>query len=394
MKRFTNRPDSWIFYLVASFYFGAVLLRSILVYRGSPELGLALGMLLVGLILAASEPAITRRWSGYFLIYLLLQTCLVFWLLTLPGYPDFFASLFGILSIQAMARLNPRVGILWIALCTPVIALILDRVYGPQSIALALIYTAQNVFFGSYALATRRAHAAHLKNQALGKELQEANQQLEVYSTQIEQFAVARERNRLARELHDSVTQTVFSMTLTTQSALLLLDRHPDQVGAQLERLCQLARSALAEMGTLISELQPEKGASGGLANALRGHLAERQFPEGLAVSLEVLGDQTVDPIEERSLFRIAQEALNNIVKHAQASQAQIRLHLDDPFWMEIEDQGIGFDLYLAQNGKRVGLLSMKERAAEIDWGLHIITSPGAGTLIRVEKLPLKERQE
>jgi signal transduction histidine kinase len=97
-------------------------------------------------------------------------------------------------------------------------------------------------------------------------------------------------------------------------------------------------------------------------------------------------------PAEEQILFRIAQEALNNIVKHAQASQAWIRLHLADPFWMEIEDRGQGFDLQRARNSGRVGLASMDERAAEIGWRLQVITAPGAGTRVRVDK-PTGENQ-
>jgi signal transduction histidine kinase len=126
--------------------------------------------------------------------------------------------------------------------------------------------------------------------------------------------------------------------------------------------------------------------AEGGLAAALRRHLADRRLPESLMISLEVEGDQPLSSVEEQGLFRIAQEALNNIVKHALASKAHIRLHLVGPPWMDIEDQGQGFDLERARNSGRVGLVSMNERAAEIGWNLRIITTPGAGTRVRVEK--------
>jgi NarL family two-component system sensor histidine kinase LiaS len=256
-----------------------------------------------------------------------------------------------------------------------------------------LIYTGFSAFLGTCALATRRAQAAHTKNQTLAQQLQEGNQELQAYSARLEGMAVARERNRLARELHDSVTQTVFSMNLTAQSALLLFDRDRPRVGGQLERLSQLAQSALSEMQLLISELPPEGGASGGLVPALRRHLASSRLPESLSVSLEVEEAGPLPPAAEQALFGIAQEALNNIVKHAQASHAQIRLHLAEPFWMEIEDQGQGFDLQRAQSSGRVGLMHIRERAAEIGWNLQIITSPGAGTRIRVEKPPAREVQ-
>jgi signal transduction histidine kinase len=400
MKRSADRSHQWIFYLTAGFLFGAVLLRSLLVYgvgyngRNNPALGLVLGLLAVWLALFVSETALSFRRPRYFPIYLALQTGLVAVLLTWPQ--DYFAALFALLGMQAMQRLNPKIGALWIGLFTPLMALLLSKTYSAfQAIALAVIYTALNVFVASYALATRRAQAARAQNQSLALELQEANRQLQAYSNQLEQLAVTRERHRLARELHDSVTQTIFSMTLTTQSALLLLAARRDlsQVSAQLDRLHQLSQSALAEMRVLISELRPEKVAEGGLVAALRRHLADRRLPESLAVSLEVEGDQTLNLAEEQGLFRIAQEALNNIVKHAQASQAHVRLHLVEPSgWIEIEDQGQGFDLQRARDSGHVGLSSMGERAAEIGWNLRITTAPGAGTRIRVEK-PSEARQ-
>ena len=115
-------------------------------------------------------------------------------------------------------------------------------------------------------------------------ELQKTNRQLQSYSQHVQRLAAGRERQRLARELHDSVTQTIFSMTLTTQSALLLLERDRNQVAAQLDRLNLLARNALIEMQSLISRLAPEE--AGGFVPALRKHLAERRLLEALSVDL------------------------------------------------------------------------------------------------------------
>jgi len=392
MKRSAD-SSQWVFILTVASLFGTVLLRSLLLYQDSPVLGQVLGLLTAWLVMFVGETAICRRWPSVFPLYLVLQTILVsvfLWRLDFPEY-DYFAILFAILSMQVMQRLAPRLGAVWLGSCTLLMALPMvtrDGLF--EGIALTLVYTAINVFLGFYALATQRAQAARARTLALAQEVQEANRQLQAYATHLEQLAVARERHHLARELHDSVTQTIFSMTLTTQSALLLLERDPGQVGAQLDRLNDLAHSALSEMRVLISELRPEKVTEGGLAAALRRHLANRRLPEGLAVSLEVEGDQPLGLAEEQGLFRIAQEALNNVVKHAQASQAYVRLHLTEPFWMEIEDQGQGFDLQQARDrGKvsgQVGLVSMGERAAEIGWSLRVITSPGAGTCIRVEK--------
>jgi len=393
MKRLSDRSSQWIFYLASSLNFGAVFLRSILVYQDSQELLTVLAMLVTWLMLFTSEPMISRKWSRYTPLYLMLQTVLIFGLLGMPRFNDFFASLFVILSMQVMLYLGSKIWVTWIGLCALVTTLLLVETYEKQIFALVLLYTAGNVFYGFYAQATRRAQVTHVENLALAMELQEANQKLQSYSTQMEQLVVARERNRLARDLHDSVTQTVFSMTLTTQSASLLLERDPERVEAQLDRLNQLARNALSEMQLLISELKPEEAGREGLAVILRNYLASSYFSGHLSVSLEVQGEPPLRPEEEQGLFHIVQEALNNVVKHAQASEARVRLHLTEPMWIEIEDQGRGFDLQQAQNSGRIGLQSMQERAAEIGWSLQITTSPGAGTRIRVERSPEAERQ-
>jgi signal transduction histidine kinase len=173
-------------------------------------------------------------------------------------------------------------------------------------------------------------------------------------------------------------------MTLTTQSALLLLQRDRKLVAAQLDRLYQLAHTALIEMQALISKLAPEN--TGDFVSALKFHLAERYRLEALFVNLEVEGSLALSAAEKQSLFRIAQEALNNVVKHAGVNQASLRLHLNEQPWMEIMDQGTGFDPSKARTTGRLGLLSMQERAGEIGWNLRVESSPGNGTRVRVQK--------
>lgn len=394
MKRTLDQPSVWIFYLVSCLLVGSALLRSSYAYRGSPTIIQVLGVLAAWLILFASEKPLTSKWSRYFLVYLILQTCLIGLLLRMPYPSDYFGGLFPVLSMQTVQHFHLRVGAIWVGMFTLVIVVLLAGTYGlSQAIALAGIYTMVSIFLSFYTLISQRAQDARFRNQTLALELQAANQQLEALSAKLHQLVVARERQHLARELHDSVTQTIYSMTLITQSALLLLDRDPDRVDEQLERLKQLAQGAISEMQVLISELRPAKIAEGGLAAALRQHLANRRLPESLAISVEVDGSQSLTSAEEQNLFRIAQEAVNNIVKHACAAQACIRLHLVEPFWMEIADQGQGFDLQQARSAGRVGLNSMEERAAEIGWDFQVLTSPAAGTRVRVEKgLPI-ERQ-
>jgi signal transduction histidine kinase len=386
VTRLAEWLSKWIPILTASLYFVAVALRTWLYFREDPYLGRALGLLLLWLLLIASEPRLSRLWQAYFPIYIILQTGLVFALMALPGTPDFMGALFGVLSMQVLLRLPTRVGVVWIGLCALGLLLLLSRTYQYQAIAFALIYTAGNVFLGSYTRTIRKAQASRQYNQSLAVELEHANRRLQDTSTQLEQLAAARERNRLARELHDSVTQTVFSMNLTTQSAALLLARDREQLSIQLERLYTLSRSALDEMQLLIDELKPGPGGPQGLPAALRQLLADSHFRDNLSVSMEVQGEGSLAPAEEQALLRIVQEALNNVLKHAQTPQAALRLHLEPPVWVEIEDHGQGFDLQQAQHSGHLGLNSMRERAAEIGWIFQIETSPGAGTRIRVKQ--------
>jgi signal transduction histidine kinase len=383
----------WIYYLTVGFMFTAIALRSILVYQDSPLMSQVLLLLAVWLLIFIANALLARQplWISAMLIGL--EVILVLALLQ-SMQSDFFAFLLAITGMQAMQQFSPRVTVFLIGLSALLTFLALLQPYGAfQAVALTLVFTAVSIFLGAYIWSTRRARIVQEQQQVLLGELQEANHQLEYYSQQLRQLAASRERQRLARELHDSVTQTIFSMTLATQSALLLLERDRKQVADQLDRLDQLAQSTLSEMRALISKLIPENMTRGGFVAALQQHLADRHRLDNLFVTLDVVGSQLLGPAEEAGLFRIAQEALNNIVKHAKTSQAVLRLHLEDPLWMEIEDQGVGFDLQQARESGQMGLVSMRERAVEIGWILQVDSFPGAGTRIRVEKNPEGARE-
>jgi signal transduction histidine kinase len=385
----SNRIYQSIFYLAIGLIYFAVLLRLILFYQATPYLLKLLGLMLSFLLAFLLEHAFFKNTGKWFNVYLGVQALVVFLLITSSNHEDYdyFSLLFAILGMQAMLHLDSRTGTIWIMIFFILFGVLFIRFEGPlEGIIRVVLFGSVLIFLSAYSLATRRAQEAHAQNISLMQQLREANQQLESHSDTLKQLGASHERQRLRRELHDSVTQTIFSMTLTTQSALLLLDRDQSRVGAQLERLNQLAQSALSEMHTLISELRPERQAGGGLVSELRQHIEGRHLPEGLAVSLEMDGDVRLSPQEEQGLFRIIQEALNNVIKHAHASKASIYLHMDEPFWIEIADNGQGFSPDQAQGSGRLGLAGMLERAEEINWELTIRSTPGEGTHIRVEK--------
>lgn len=372
--------------LAAGLLFGAALLRTLLTGVGSPLLGRALLLLLGWLALSGVAVMLDRSWPGWFPLYLAVQSVLVVLLISMSRSTDFFAILFAIPAAQIMQRYPVRWGAAILGLFVPIMAFPLAETQpGADAVALVVTYSALIALLGAYGLAGRRAREGHARNQALVGELQKSNQQLEAYSAQLEHLAVARERQRLMRDLHDSVTQTIFSMTLTTQSALVLAERDPPRVGEMLNRLTELTQHAQAEMKALVTELRP-LGESPGLAAALRSHISGHAIPAGLSVALEVEGSGRLLPLEEQNLFRIAQEALNNVVKHSNSTRALVRLRLQEPFSLEIEDEGRGFDPAAEAAGRGLGLAGMKERAAAMGWTCRVMSAMDSGTRIVVEK--------
>ena len=181
--------------------------------------------------------------------------------------------------MQAAERWQPRAVWVLIAVFAVLTGVGLVEEYGGSStVSLVAIYAAANVFFAAYALAARRAVEARARNEALAADLRQANQRLTESSERAQRLGAARERQRLARDLHDSVTQTLFSMTLTAQSALLLLQREPREVPAQLDQIDHLARSALEEMTALGAEPPASAPGGGRLAGALGRHCTERKL--------------------------------------------------------------------------------------------------------------------
>lgn len=363
------------------------MLRLLINYQHDPRFISMMGVLAGWLLLFVGAAMLMAKQGRWLPIYLLLQSLLIVGLFSLTNGEDYIAALFGILSMQIMQWTNPKVGAVWISFFAVLMTFPLVHTNGLLGgVAIAFIYTFGSILLASYTLTARHAQEAFDYNQTLLRQRQDANIQLQEYAKQIQHLAVVRERHHLARELHDSVTQTIFTMTLTTQSALMLLDLDQKRAGEQLERLNELSQSAIAEMQTLIYELGPTQIVQDGLETAIQQHIRDLRLSGILSVSLNINGNSPLQPLEERMLFRITQEALNNIVKHARSNQATILLHLTEPLWIEISDQGQGFDLQRISSHAGIGLRSMRERAAEAGWKLQVNTSPGAGTKVRVEK--------
>lgn len=201
---------------------------------------------------------------------------------------------------------------------------------------------------------------------------------------QAEESAVVAERSRLARDLHDAVTQTLFSASLIAEVLPRLWDRDPDEGRRRLAELRELTRGALAEMRTLLLELRPAALEEANLRDLLH-QLAESITGRArVPVALEVEGECDLEVEVKIALYRIAQEALNNVAKHSAASAATMRL-ICRPGQVELSvcDDGLGFDPNTRPLNS-LGLGIMRERAEAIGAALTLDSRPGCGTQITV----------
>ena len=198
------------------------------------------------------------------------------------------------------------------------------------------------------------------------------------------ELAAGEERAHLARELHDSVTQALFSMTLVTRSVEMLLDRDVDAARTQLIQLRDLQREALAEMRALIFELRPGNLEQDGLTRALRTHTAALQGRIGLPVVVESALQERLPLAIEEVLYRISQEALHNVVKHAGARQVRVEVaRAGKGVRLRIEDDGKGFDPSRVPDS-HLGLAGMRARAEKVGAEFVCRSEPGKGTTIEV----------
>jgi signal transduction histidine kinase len=202
----------------------------------------------------------------------------------------------------------------------------------------------------------------------------------------VRELSVAAERARLARELHDSVTQTLFSLTLAAESAAALAGRADALLLDQLDQVRELARAGLAEMRGLVETLRPVDVEADGLAEALRKRVELLRRVHDVRIGLRVDGGRLRDRTVERELLLIAGEALANALRHADADAVEVTLSTSDPVFLEVADDGVGFDLEeTLRHSHRLGLASMRERAEALGGTLSLETAPGRGTRVVLE---------
>jgi signal transduction histidine kinase len=194
--------------------------------------------------------------------------------------------------------------------------------------------------------------------------------------------AALEERQRLARELHDSVSQALYGIALGVETARELLPENPERAAEPLDYATTLAEAGMTEMRALIFELRPESLEKEGLVAALEKQAAAVQARHGIRVEAELDGEPEAPLEVKEAMYRVAQEALHNTVKHARATNVRLKLDvLPEEFTLGISDDGVGFE---SQNDfpGHLGLKSMRERAMRLGGTLEVTSEPGHGVRI------------
>lgn len=211
---------------------------------------------------------------------------------------------------------------------------------------------------------------------------------------QTSEAAAQEERHRLARDLHDSIKQQLFSIHVGTAAVQTRWDSDPDGGKAALADVRQSAQAALVEMNALLQQLAPEPLAKVGLVQALHEQaeaLGHRTGAKVTAVIHDLPGDDRFPAGAQEALFRIAQELLSNVARHARAAQISLTLTPDaaaESLILTVSDDGQGFDVKKASEG--MGLNNVRQRVEGLNGRFHLSSQPNQGTSVRVE-IPLQE---
>jgi signal transduction histidine kinase len=321
----------------------------------------------------------------------LVQTAIICTLSLITPSVDFWAALFCPLVVQVMHNFPQRTGFLITGIFTVIASVFLLLGLGLEvGLPLILVYGVVYFLLAAFIAIILEAVAARRESQKRQAELQQAvEQRAEVeealHKSEMEK-AVTAERNRLARELHDSVTQSLYSLTLLAVAGQRMIQAEDlQQIAGNQARLGEIAQQALQEMRLLVYELRPLALESEGLIGALEQRLETVERRAGIQARVRVEGEVELAPDLEEELYGVAQEALNNALKHARASQVVLSVRAaEGSVVLEVADDGQGFDPVEVRDTGGLGLISMQERADKIGGQLSVDSAPGEGTRVKM----------
>jgi len=218
------------------------------------------------------------------------------------------------------------------------------------------------------------------------RKLVEANIKLNEHANTLEQLTVSRERNRLARDLHDTLAHTLSGLTVNLEAIKILLGNDHPQIMTRLDHALDKTRTGLRDTRRALKDLRVKQVEDLGIKLALEnlGNQASARGQFEIEITMPDIIPESTLPFEQ-VYYRIAQEALENIVKHARASQVVLSLIMDDSsISLRIEDNGIGFQTQEERSLDTLGIRGMQERAAECGGELTVRSEPGKGTCINI----------
>jgi signal transduction histidine kinase len=380
-----NREPPFLIILYFFFYL-SVLIRMVLNDPSNGVIEAPAYALMAGVLaLSLAQLLLRRRWPVSMHVTLALQTLVAIALLLTKPAMDYYAVLFIALGIVAGRSLTSRGCIVWLTVFCVATTVALWEAFGSRAPNFFAVYIAGILLNGFYGRTSQRS-------EQLVAKLGEANLRLHAYAERSEEAAAAQERTYLARELHDAATQTVFSMSLTAETARIAVKNDPQKVPALIDRLEELAREALAEMRTLVRELRPSSVVEEGLVKSLEQLILLRKRRDDLKVTLTVGGDEQGSAEMKETIFRTVREALNNIAKHAGVKESHVDLSFaSQEITLMVKDSGRGFDPARERHPETFGLLAMRERLEALGGSLVVRSAPGAGTEIRAQ-VPLRGR--
>jgi signal transduction histidine kinase len=217
--------------------------------------------------------------------------------------------------------------------------------------------------------------------------LAEAYAALVHHAATLEQLAVSRERNRVARELHDTLAHSLSATTVQLEAVGALFERHPERARLVLNQALMSTRAGLTETRRVLHDLRAMPLDELGLEQAVRDLAVSYAQREGWELTLTLPENHTAwGAAIEQSVYRVGQEALTNIARHAQAQTVQITLsEVDDELVLTIQDNGVGFYQASHDQEQRLGLRGMEERAQLIGGTMSIHSTPGSGTMVQLK---------
>lgn len=334
-----------------------------------------------------ASPYVTRsdmRIIGY---YLAIQGALAFVLAVISSNSWLMFALFLALIGEAVSILRPvRFAIVAVIAYLSLSALTAFVIPGTTPLVdwmVGVIPT--TVFVVVYVVLYSRQAEANARAQMLLAELETANRQLSEYAAQIEDLTLANERQRMARELHDTLAQGLAGLILQLEAVdSHLSNGHVDRAGEIIDQAMERARETLKEARQAIDDLR-SGGPTDEWDEPIRAEVDRFCAASGIRCELQCdLPDGINEHLHEHVL-RTVREGLANVARHAQASEAKVRIGVQDgALQVEITDDGQGFDPSIVGQPGHYGLVGMRERARLAGGGLEITSQPGAGTRLRM----------